>query len=409
MPTRRGGAPPRRHPAREAGMSGGDWTIRTRLVLGFGLMAALLALVSGLTLVKSDRIHRGFDGVVGHQVPLLGALHRLKDEVNQVNIRARNLLLVRQPAERQAELDQIATSRAAIGATIQTLEAQIDSPEVRHALDELKTSRVAAMDVLKRFLAAQQQGQAEQALAVLNDELRPVMTGYAVVLDRLIAAQHQAMDRASEAAGQEVVSLGVWVWAIGLGSLVTALAMGAWTLRSVTRPLERALMLARAVAQGDLSQPIEAQGRSECAQLLCALHDMQLSLVRTVNGVRSHAEEVATASHQVAQGGSELSSRTEQQASALEQTAASMEQLSGTVAANAQHARDASQLALDASAVAREGGAAVEQVVHTMKGIHGSAREIAEIIGVIDGIAFQTNILALNAAVEAAQIGRAHV
>ncbi len=176
-------------------------------------------------------------------------------------------------------------------------------------------------------------------------------------------------------------------------------------IRNLSQSLARAVEVAHAVAQGDLSQSIQAQGKDEITMLMQALAAMGQSLVTVVSSVRQGSESVATASAEIAQSNNDLSARTEQQASALEQTAASMEELSSTVKQNADSARQANQLAASASTVAVKGGEVVSQVVDTMKGINESSRKIADIISVIDGIAFQTNILALNAAVEAARAG----
>ncbi|WP_295644109.1 methyl-accepting chemotaxis protein [uncultured Methylibium sp.] len=178
-----------------------------------------------------------------------------------------------------------------------------------------------------------------------------------------------------------------------------------WVAQTTTRGLRGAQRSARAIAEGDLTAPVPQAGRDEVGQLLDALRAMQTNLSRIVGGVRGNAESVATASAQIAQGNNDLSSRTEQQASALQETAASMEELGSTVTQNADNARQANQLAQSASTVATQGGHVVGRVVETMKGINDSSRKIADIIGVIDGIAFQTNILALNAAVEAARAG----
>jgi methyl-accepting chemotaxis protein-1 (serine sensor receptor) len=196
---------------------------------------------------------------------------------------------------------------------------------------------------------------------------------------------------------------------VAIASIVLGLAL-AWMfglalLRSLSRSLKSAVDIAHAVAKGDLTQSIHSQGKDEVAQLLTALDAMTKSLVSVVSNVRQGSEGVATASAEIAQGNNDLSARTEQQASALEQTAASMEELGSTVRQNADSARTANQLAVSASTIAIQGGNVVGQVVETMRDINNSSRKISDIISVIDGIAFQTNILALNAAVEAARAG----
>ena len=208
--------------------------------------------------------------------------------------------------------------------------------------------------------------------------------------------------------GDRAQSLRVREALLGIAALTLALACAtfAWSFaRSTIRSLDEARRAAHAVASGDLQSRIEPAGRDEVGLLMMALKNMQDSLVRMVSQVRVNADSVATASQQISAGALDLSARTEQQASSLEETAASMEELTGTVAQNAGNAEQADRLAQEAAAVAQRGGAAVSRMVDTMQDIHHSSQKVAEIIGVIDGIAFQTNILALNAAVEAARAG----
>jgi methyl-accepting chemotaxis protein-1 (serine sensor receptor) len=190
-----------------------------------------------------------------------------------------------------------------------------------------------------------------------------------------------------------------------LAGLAIAILFGWSLMKGITGPLDQAVGIANAVASGNLSQNIPTHGTDEISALLRALSSMQEGLVNVVSSVRKGSEGVANACSEIAQGNHDLSSRTEHQASALEETAASMEELSSTVHQNADSAREANQLAQRASDVASQGGHVVSQVVETMKGINESSRKISDIISVIDGIAFQTNILALNAAVEAARAG----
>ncbi|TCO98024.1 methyl-accepting chemotaxis protein/methyl-accepting chemotaxis protein-1 (serine sensor receptor) [Rubrivivax gelatinosus] len=249
--------------------------------------------------------------------------------------------------------------------------------------------------------------QLEATQYMFNDFSRQVnkIDEQMTVLTRMKEANGQSAYELSDQAYREARNLMI---GLVLASVLLGVGLGVWLTRGLMRQLggepDEAVELARHVASGDLARRVELR-RGDTTSVMAVLAQMQTNLSRVVSGVRRNSESVATASAQIAQGNQDLSSRTEEQASALQQTAATMEQLSSTVRSNAESAKQANQLAQGASAVAAEGGAVVGKVVGTMQDISESSRRIGDIIGVIDGIAFQTNILALNAAVEAARAG----
>jgi methyl-accepting chemotaxis protein len=220
-----------------------------------------------------------------------------------------------------------------------------------------------------------------------------------VALEKKLA--HESYEQAASASRTAMLLLVVLLAAAVLASVLAALLMS----RAIVRPLHQAIGVASQIAKGDLTTEVTVRGGDETADLLRALAEMTRNLRQLVGEVAGGAHMVADTSAQIAQGNQDLSQRTEEQASTLEETASSMEELTSTVSLNAQNARQASQLSVSASEIARKGGQVVGQVVSTMDGISASSKKISDIIGVIDGIAFQTNILALNAAVEAARAG----
>jgi len=379
--------------------------VRTRLFAGFGLLCAFLIVVVVFGTAMLGRIKNGTDVIVNNYMPKIEASNVVLTEVNNVSIALRNMMLNSDPADRKAQAADVDKARGRIAAIFDKLAPTIVSAEgkalLRQSLD-YNVKFVAAQDELLRRIGA---GDIAGASSYLVSDYRPLLQDYRKALDGQIDMQkHLAAKAAQEADATYDNTLRLM---LVLSAAILALAAFiAWRITaSITTPVARALAIAETVAAGDLTSRIEVTSKDELGQLLAALKKMNDSLLGTVGTERSATELIASASSQVAAGSLDLSSRTEEQASALEETASSMEELTSTVRQNADNARQANVLAGVASTVAERGGAVIGQVVGTMDAINAASKRIADIIGVIDGIAFQTNILALNAAVEAARAG----
>ena len=362
------------------------------------LVAAIL--VWNLKVSLSEHASRGRENVVG-----TAALSDAQSALWALRWGVAQYVAVSDPAVREKIAADSPKLRADLESALKEYAEHDLSADERTLLAALQKNFAAYADGRVKWLQLMSEGKTEEAAKLRAEVTTPM--GAATVKSFADLIEQQRKTAATEdAAAQQALEF--WSWVIEACLVLSVLLAGvivAWVVRSITVPIRQAVQVAQTVAQGDLSSRIEVKGHDETAELLRALKAMNDSLAGVVATVRGNAESVATASAQIAQGNQDLSQRTEEQASALQQTAASMEQLGSTVTQNADNARQADQLAQGASRVAGEGGEVVAQVVQTMKGINDSSRRIADIIGVIDGIAFQTNILALNAAVEAARAG----
>jgi methyl-accepting chemotaxis protein len=379
--------------------------IATLLKMGFGMLALLIALMGTLSFLRATGAERAFENVVENRYPKISVLHKVNDRVNDSARLLRDMLLLSDADEVKKAAQSIASMQKDNTETLIKLDPTFKSEKGRALFKALSEVRTQYTPVSQRVVEQVASGAQEMAKIGMQTELAPLEQKYFSALDAMIKFQEEQMQIAKLEAASAIGQIRTTLVISGAMALMLAFVAAIWITRAVTRPIVQAVAVARAVAGGDLTLAFEAQGTSETGLLLRALKDMQSGLVKVVSDVRHGSEGVATASAEIAQGNQDLSARTESQASALEQTAASMEELGSQVKQNADNARQANQLALNASKVAVEGGDVVGQVVQTMKGINDSSRKIADIISVIDGIAFQTNILALNAAVEAARAG----
>jgi methyl-accepting chemotaxis protein len=383
----------------------GNWNIGRRLALGFGAVGLMLLLSIALSNAMLGRVAAGTTEIVEKRIPRIEAVGTFQSRINDIAIALRNMMLSDDPADRQRQLDQIMASRRQMQDILRDLDAQLRNPRARALLVRMgaETERyVAGQDTLIRLIQA---GEAEQARTFLSTRLRPILGALKAVAAEQATVQRELGALAAAEAKSTFEETRLLSWTLGAIALALAAAIAWWSTLSITRPMRRALDVADTVAAGDLTSRIDVTTTDETGRLLQALKSMNESLANTVGTVRRGTDAIATAAAQVASGNLDLSARTEQQASALEQTASSMEELTSTVKQNADNARQANQLADQAASVAGRGGDVIREVVTTMNDINDASGKIADITGVIDGIAFQTNILALNAAVEAARAG----
>ncbi|WP_063583617.1 methyl-accepting chemotaxis protein [Achromobacter ruhlandii] len=383
----------------------GNLSIGTRLTLGFGTVLVLLLALTGLSQYELSQIG-GINRTITEQTwTEANAINRI-DVTTRANARANLELIVNtDPRAAEALFARIDTNRKVIDQALETLRPLFSTEDERQRLRLLEDVRGRYVKSFQGVGALLKRGERDAARQRLLEETLPLLDS---LQDHIIEISRiQAAEMADASADSRKVIDNAGMLNLILSGLAVVLGgLFAWRVsKSITAPLAQAVSVAETVARGDLGQPIHAVTRDETGRLLRALHDMQDKLAGAVRTIRAGSETISSAAGQIAAGNTDLSSRTEEQAASLEETAASMEELASTVKQNADNARQANQLAASASEVAQRGGAVVSAVVSTMGDISASSRKISEIVSVIDGIAFQTNILALNAAVEAARAG----
>ena len=379
-------------------------SVGTRLTAGFGIVLAILIVLLLVTVSRLTVLHDNLEHVVKKNVVVIGLVTDMRDAVRYQAVALRDVVMQDDVAFKQTELRQIKEARQQYQKLADRLKPMLRATD-QNTLMQISAIEGKLQPLMESVIDLSLYNEMSRAAALLRDSIRPEQLKLLGLLGDLHAqVQKEASEFAAEAAAAYKSALLLMVL-LGVGAVIAGIAIAFVITRSITAPLKKAAAVADAVAAGDLTAQIEVKGNDETARLLGSLKQMTQSLQAMAYEVRHSAESIGTAAKEISAGNSDLSQRTEEQASSLEETASSMEELTSTVKQNADNSRQANQLATNASGVAIKGGDIVGRVVVTMDLINQSSQKIVDIIGVIEGIAFQTNILALNAAVEAARAG----
>jgi methyl-accepting chemotaxis protein len=380
-------------------------TIKARLIFVISLLGTELVAGAAIGLFSLDQANKDIHSLYENQVVCLGQLdHVIRGmNLNQINL---SNALTASPNQIPAILSDIKRNSDFIEKEWKAYStSDMTADEKSEADTYVKARNLFLASALQPAVDALANGNIDAATKIVHGPLKESFSPLRKSIDRLLQIQLDQADVAQQESERKFNFVRL-LCLIGMGlGLTVAAVVGSMLIRSIVKPLNEAVVISAAVARGDLTKTIVIDRNDETGRMMSALSDMSTNLSQIVGRVRSGTDAIATASGQIAAGNLDLSSRTEQQAAALEETASSMEQLASTVKQNTDNARQANELAISASGVATQGGALMSRVVDTMNDINASASRIADIITVIDGIAFQTNILALNAAVEAARAG----
>ena len=380
--------------------------IKTRVILILGVLSSLLLAIGFVGLFGLAKTEAGMKTVYQEHTLTLAQVNEIRDLVLSNRLVIYEAIIIPMPENVADAVTKVEANITRIGKLVDGFMTTALTPEERKLAAKFAEDRKKFVeDGLRPAIESLRDNDLEMAKQMVMHRIAPLYQPLGESIDALAKLQQ-------EEAGHEyalAVARSANIRNFSIAAMVFGLAVSIWLgmlqIRAIVRPMGEAVRLARSVASGDLTQRIEVTSKDEVGQLMHALKDMNDSLARVVSQVRTGTDTVATASSQISAGNVDLSSRTEEQASSLEETASSMEELTSTVKQNAENARQANQLVSSTAEIATKGGDVVGQVVDTMASIRESSRKIADIIGVIDGIAFQTNILALNAAVEAARAG----
>lgn len=379
--------------------------IGARISAAFGFVIVLLIGISAVALIQLNAAKERVRRMAEETYVESELAHEIKDNTNLSARNLRNALLSPNPDETKEYLDKITEVGSRNAAAIEKLGSLIHSDRGRRLFDAMLAQKDRFTTSRARVIELILQGRKDEARDALFGPLRAEQTAYFNTQDKVVKFQSDLMVESSNEAITATRTAALIIASLGAAATALAAVCSWWVARSVTGPVREAVDTANQVARGDLTSHIDVKTNDEVGQLMRAMQMMNASLVRTILGVRNSIEAISAAAEGISSENTALAGRTEEQAASLEQTAATMTQLTQTVKQNADNAYLANSLATDASGIADAGYIVVEGMIETIGMVNDSATKISEIIGLIEGIAFQTNILALNAAVEAARAG----
>jgi methyl-accepting chemotaxis protein len=382
-----------------------SFKIGNRLAIGFGLVLVCAASVIVLGLWRMGALQQNNERILSENVADQISAMEMREIAQSLALALREVAAPLSAAAAQRESRHVESLLAAYAKAETAIQRLASSPADAAVLKSTMAAKKAVLPVIMNIKTSGDGGDYFTASSLIKTDFPPLYDTWMASLTKLADLQRAEMHAADQASATSYRATQVEMLGVGLATLMLGILVAVLITRSITGPLKQAGDFADVIASGDLTGHIDVTTTDEAGRLMRSLMTMKTNLVNTVNAIKQSAETISIGSGEIATGNADLSARTESQAASLEETASSMEELTATVRQNAENARQASQMVLSATDVAQRGGQVVAQVVETMAAIQGSSREIVDIIGVIDGIAFQTNILALNAAVEAARAG----
>lgn len=375
-----------------------NFRIGLRMGLGFTIVIAVLLATLALAVSKMGELNNDMQTIVERRFPNVVTANDLIDHLNSATLSMRNIVLSKDPAITKVELEKIAKIRVNFTELLDRLEKGIRTENGKVLLAKIKDKRVAFGKGLVEYLALIDAGKLDQATALMMGEMRETQAEYMASVNDMIKFQTEAILKAGEEAEATYESTRLLMIELAIGSALLALAIAFFVTRSVTRPISEATAVAGLLANGDLSASIHVRGKDEVGQLLAAMQAMVTKLSQIIGEVRGASDSLSSASEQVSSTAQSLSQGATEQAAGVEEMSATIEQASASIQQNSENARVTDGMAAQSAKDAGEGGEAVKLTVQAMKSIAGK-------IGIIDDIAYQTNLLALNAAIEAARAG----